>query len=229
MSELKRIPDNFIELYPKMSFKGLMEYYKTSTTVIVRWTKEAGLKSKKIRRLKMALCHPNLRNRSLGYCHSCYNKIQQEKKKSKPPSVCHPNRPKYGRKEECRACYTNKLRLDNPELAIKNAEGSKKWRYKYPERAKASGKKKTEKEYFRKLEQQYDLTLEKYNKMLDKQKGCCALCGIYYENRKLNVDHDHETGKVRALLCSKCNNGLGLFNDNPELLEQAALYVKSHR
>jgi len=54
----------------------------------------------------------------------------------------------------------------------------------------------------------------------------CAMCG---EEKPQHLDHDHETGGIRKLLCQRCNHGLGLFRDDPYLLHVAALYVEGHR
>lgn len=55
----------------------------------------------------------------------------------------------------------------------------------------------------------------------------CMICGTNKTNTmRLHVDHDHKTGKVRGILCNNCNNGLGRFNDNPELLFKALEYLQ---
>lgn len=79
------------------------------------------------------------------------------------------------------------------------------------------------------------LTAGEYHKMFEKQHGVCAICGKP-ETRKapqtngricrLHIDHDHKTGKVRGLLCSRCNIGLGHFMDNIEFLLKAIRYLK---
>lgn len=81
----------------------------------------------------------------------------------------------------------------------------------------------------------YGLTLVAYNALLEQQKHVCAICGlpeVATTNkgvlRQLSVDHDHTTGNVRALLCSKCNMGLGLFKDDPSLLIAASTYLRAH-
>ena len=76
------------------------------------------------------------------------------------------------------------------------------------------------------LKTQYNLTLEDYEAMHEAQGGGCAICGEAEDTgRLLAVDHDHETGLVRGLLCTRCNTGLGLFRDNPDLLDAAREYL----
>ena len=68
----------------------------------------------------------------------------------------------------------------------------------------------------------YGITLKEYNDLLIKQDYKCSIC---LKNKKLVVDHCHTTGKVRGLLCSKCNTGLGFFDDSVDLLRKAANHV----
>jgi len=77
------------------------------------------------------------------------------------------------------------------------------------------------------IRRQYGITLAQYDDMLEQQDYKCAICGNEdeVEGRKLAVDHCHTTGKVRGLLCGKCNRGLGLFYDNKALLEKAIKYL----
>lgn len=81
-------------------------------------------------------------------------------------------------------------------------------------------------EHYR-LYQKYRLGRTDKWAMEDAQQGQCAICSEV-PPRGLVVDHDHKTGKVRALLCSNCNTGLGLFDDRPALLWAAAEYLKKH-
>jgi hypothetical protein len=83
-----------------------------------------------------------------------------------------------------------------------------------------------------KLHWRYRITLEDYDRMLLEQGGGCAVCGgppkcnkrlttpIYY------IDHDHNSGRVRGLLCFTCNAGIGSFYDRPGLLRAAAEYIE---
>ena len=74
------------------------------------------------------------------------------------------------------------------------------------------------------LQKKYGLTLEEYDALAASQDGRCAICG-WKQPSSLNVDHDHETGRVRGLLCTPCNTGLGLFGDNVALLTKATNYL----
>lgn len=77
----------------------------------------------------------------------------------------------------------------------------------------------------------YGITLEDYNRMFEEQGGVCATCG-QPESRaatdSLAVDHDHETGKVRGLLCSNCNRSLGLLKENIGTLQNLIAYLQTH-
>lgn len=76
------------------------------------------------------------------------------------------------------------------------------------------------------LRRRYNLSLKEYEAMLAGQNGLCKICGRPDpKGRKLHVDHDHNTGAVRGLLCQGCNFGLGGFQDNPELLLEAVKYI----
>jgi RNA polymerase subunit RPABC4/transcription elongation factor Spt4 len=78
------------------------------------------------------------------------------------------------------------------------------------------------------LDKFYNLTPDDYDAMLEKQGGVCAVCkGGNDSNRwsRLVVDHDHENGKVRGLLCDTCNRAIGLMKDNPLLVFGAYRYL----
>jgi hypothetical protein len=73
----------------------------------------------------------------------------------------------------------------------------------------------------------YGITTDEYNNMALLQNGRCLICGQEPSDGKaLRVDHNHSTGKIRGLLCFNCNIGLGMFNDNPDLLAVAAEYLR---
>lgn len=93
---------------------------------------------------------------------------------------------------------------------------------------------KTEESLGYRLKHYFGLSVKEYEAMYESQSGRCYLCGnsesavIRGKTLMLAVDHCHKSGKVRALLCSQCNTGLGLFKDSPELLKRAAEYVTRH-
>lgn len=83
------------------------------------------------------------------------------------------------------------------------------------------------------LKLNFGITLEWFNKKLKEQNGVCAICGkseylVDPRNNKIRelcVDHDHKTGKIRGLLCGKCNQAIGLLNDNIQILQSAINYL----
>jgi hypothetical protein len=82
------------------------------------------------------------------------------------------------------------------------------------------------------IKSKYGITLDQYEGMLAEQGGRCAICytfdNVYAEqqDRSFAVDHDHETGKVRGLLCQTCNRMLGMASDSPDRLRRAADYLE---
>jgi len=83
-------------------------------------------------------------------------------------------------------------------------------------------------------ERTFGITPERYAEMVAEQNGLCAICGkpeCETRNGKvkaLAVDHDHESGRIRGLLCVACNTGLGKLGDDPVVLRKAADYVERH-
>lgn len=81
------------------------------------------------------------------------------------------------------------------------------------------------------LKSAYGMTQEDFDRMLESQDGGCAVCGVT-ENQVTDVmfvDHCHDTGKVRGLLCSLCNSGIGKLQDNPEIILKAYRYLLKHK
>ena len=107
--------------------------------------------------------------------------------------------------------------VDRSTREARNAE-MRAWRNRNKLRAKGYDLKKV-----------HGISLAHYEQMLHDQGGGCAICGGQDEHFRLAVDHCHDGGGVRGLLCSKCNRGLGLFCDRPERLEAAASYLRKAR
>lgn len=88
------------------------------------------------------------------------------------------------------------------------------------------------------LRSTFGITIDEYDLMLEAQQNLCAICRELEivadpknpdSMKRLAVDHDHETGKVRGLLCQRCNMGLGYFRDKDHLLDLAARYLRSRK
>ena len=94
----------------------------------------------------------------------------------------------------------------------------------------------TTKRHGYKLKHKYGMTVQDYDALMEKQGGVCAICknpetsrhSKSKEVQRLAVDHCHESGKIRGLLCQACNTALGKFNDNLSTLESAILYLKEN-
>ena len=112
-------------------------------------------------------------------------------------------------------------------------ERTRLWRVENPDRYaanqaafRASGRKRISDRKSH-LKRKFGLTLEQYDAMLAQQGGGCGICGKPpRDDIALHVDHDHETGQIRGLLCFTCNNALGDFEDDASLLRSAVTYVE---
>jgi hypothetical protein len=103
-------------------------------------------------------------------------------------------------------------------------ENSRKFRKLHPELEKKNKKKY----YFKKT---YNITIEQYENMVKEQNGLCAICGNLPHNgqwKKLVVDHNHQTGQVRKLLCDNCNRYLGFIKEDINLLDKIKLYLQKN-
>jgi hypothetical protein len=108
------------------------------------------------------------------------------------------------RKGTCSIC--------GPDTDIRVRTGTDRWRCK---------------EQIRRLSrlQSYGLSVMDYEELIMSQGNKCAICLNVFVTQP-HVDHDHNTGEIRGLLCRPCNTGLGLFKDSPEYLSQALAYIK---
>lgn len=110
----------------------------------------------------------------------------------------------------------------------------KKWRQRNPDYFKSYYQKNKEsirarirRNYFLK---QYGLTEDQLSEMFESQGGVCAICGKACDVlASLYVDHCHETGDVRGLLCQRCNTALGLLRDDIGVLARAFQYLSAHQ
>ena len=78
------------------------------------------------------------------------------------------------------------------------------------------------------LKRKYNLSIDEYKTLIESQNNSCKVCGTHAKNNlkgKLYIDHCHTTGKVRGLLCMKCNSALGLLNDDKALIQNLLDYL----
>ena len=141
-----------------------------------------------------------------------------------------------GRRSECKPCYARiqKERYEkNPEAHIarvkkwqtENRERHLAWQRKYREKNREWMREKDRKRW---LANKYSLTPERFEEILSEQQGACKICGRVL-GKDLHIDHDHKLNEVRGLLCGSCNRGIGLLQENPALLRQAANYLTDHK
>jgi hypothetical protein len=114
-----------------------------------------------------------------------------------------------------RAAITKEWRAKNPKY-------SKAWKKRNPDRVRQHQKSS-------KLKAAYGITLAEYEAMLTAQGGVCAACGNPPGKKSLAVDHDHETAKIRALLCTPCNTTIGQMRESPERLRKLIAYLEKHK
>jgi len=74
----------------------------------------------------------------------------------------------------------------------------------------------------------YGIGVVEVEAMFARQSGCCAICKEPQRASRLHVDHDHKTGRIRALLCLKCNSMLGLCSERTEILKSAISYLERY-
>lgn len=144
-------------------------------------------------------------------------------------------------KQMCDACYAKDYRERNPEIAKQCA---KNYRVDHPDRQRAATNAWKEKNPDKVREHQrranakrntglanrdmwrYGITRADYENMYHTQGGVCAICSKPPIKTRLSVDHNHDTGQVRGLLCRPCNSVLGLAGDKIERLEAAIGYLR---
>lgn len=133
------------------------------------------------------------------------------------------------RRSLCKLCYS----VHNREMRVKHkdkrdaydAERGSGWD-RHPE-GREKYAQNDEQRFKSYIKRQYDLEWSDYLELAEKQAGLCAICGKPDENRpRLSIDHDHYSGRVRGLLCFPCNTGIGKLQDNYDLVQAAADYLK---
>lgn len=130
---------------------------------------------------------------------------------------------KDGLSTYCRSCHNEYVKARYHSNPTRARAAAKVWR--------AANRKRHNETAMR---CKYGITRDDFDRMSTAQGDVCAICGRTETRRnkngvyRLHIDHDHETGRIRALLCHHCNAGLGHFKDDPKLLEAAAAYLRNH-
>lgn len=145
---------------------------------------------------------------------------------------------KNPRCKDCAKSIRSNQRLANPEQGKEKARQYSSKRYhdnkdeinskRRKDRKNNPEKYKRSKESVWKRQGIKNMTQERYNQMMIDQNYSCAICHTHQDDCStvLHVDHNHKNGKVRALLCNKCNTGIGLLNDDIDLLKKAVKYLE---
>lgn len=139
-------------------------------------------------------------------------------------------------KSECKACGKLRKRVYYLNHREQQIAYHREYRRKFPELARASYRRQREKNpdlcYRSYLVRNYGITLKDYKAMVASQGGVCAICGRRPSgngvNKRLFIDHNHSTKKIRALLCSNCNFAIGHMRDDASLAQKMADYLRSY-
>lgn len=145
------------------------------------------------------------------------SKCQEEKSLD---SFCKHRGMKDGHNNNCKECVK--------KYVAENKETVRKYKSDYYYANRTSIIKRDRRNH---LKRKYGVTQEWYDEQLKLQDGNCKICGTKDPGKGLkhfHVDHSHETGKVRGLLCHSCNTGIGLFKEDVKLIEKAIEYVNRH-
>lgn len=150
-------------------------------------------------------------------CNSCNASIQRDwYQRNKAKAQANANK-RYQENKEAISAKRKQDRKNNPE------------KYKTARKKQYSPTKR--KEYAWKRAGIKDMDYDRYLLMLEKQNHCCDICNKHISeiNRThFDVDHDHNTGKVRGLLCTQCNSGIGKLQDSVSILSAALNYLKRY-
>ena len=155
------------------------------------------------------------------------------------PTCGHPHR-MHNAHGLCKSCFNKRYKKTRDQARA----DTKRYRERHPERAKALSRASQRKRYLSPegwiasrvwhLRRTFGITLEDYDEMLKAQGGVCAICRCQETaTRKgipkhLAVDHDHDTGKIRGLLCQLCNQIIGRAKENKDRLKAALAYLEAH-
>ena len=133
--------------------------------------------------------------------------------------------PSKQRSRFCKECNLPFILGENNTLhKYCSIECRTKWHYSKWKSNGGFRNKEKRKSYYLKFT--YGISLDQFNSLLTKQNNCCAICNrVSPTGYNWHVDHCHKTGRIRGILCSKCNQGLGMFEENIISIKKAIEYL----
>ena len=136
------------------------------------------------------------------------------------------------RMKKWRAENQDRIKAYQKQWKAENAEKVSEYNIAYQAEYRLKEDKQFE-TWVRSLRRNYRLTPDQFNSMWDNQDGRCAICEVEMKPRGRDlesacVDHNHSTGEVRALLCRRCNHGIGHLQDSPEVMRAALKYLEKY-
>lgn len=137
-----------------------------------------------------------------------------------------------GLRGDCKVCFAARAQqryASDPETAkarVKRWQAENREQHLATQRKRRSRPEVKARERDLYLRRKYGMTMAEYDALLERQGGVCAICGRPpRDDISLHVDHEHETGAIRGLLCFRCNNAVGDFDDDPVVLQRAGDYL----
>ncbi|MEA2717977.1 MAG: hypothetical protein QOI99_2294 [Actinomycetota bacterium] len=141
-----------------------------------------------------------------------------------------------GLRGDCKACFQARAKARYPLVREERIAAAQKWRDDTPDRYRANQRRTRSspegkaRQRAGHLKRKYGVTIEQYDELLVSQGGRCAICRREPRpDSSLHLDHDHESGQLRGILCFRCNNALGDFDDDASLLHAAVRYLESYQ
>jgi hypothetical protein len=154
-------------------------------------------------KIRYSDCHPDRKHKAKGLCRQCYDNVNR-RANNNVKANCHPDRA-HQAKGLCKPCYMGKYtKTYNRSIKSLNRRKENSWR-----------------------RHGIAITTHEYNILLEKQGYSCAICKNRDNGgRNLAVDHDHDTGMTRGLLCDFCNRRLLIKRNTIEILKSAVIYLE---
>lgn len=161
------------------------------------------------KRLPLARFSPSQWERPGSWCKKCGNTARREKRSGEFP-VRFTN--------VCLWCDADITHMRAHAKYCSTSCSAKAWKDAHPGRQREI-----------RLKHAYGITPEQYEALFASQKRRCAICHCKHPGRQWHVDHDHDTGEVRGILCGNCNEAIGKLRDDPKLLRAAYRYLTRER